>query len=304
MRIAIAALCVLTGPGAGAAGERSGGLRLAQREGARLTVAATIHATPSSEVAVPIQVGPAHTLPPKSFLRLRGLPPAVSLNLGYSIAPGSWAIPLAAVASLKANVPPWVSGRYQIGIALIGGDGEQLAEASVLFVISREAPSPAPPGRAAPQQGPAKAGPPPAPVAPPTPTGPQQDAAKAVPPPPPVTAPEFSSAPKPPPPELSPEEKDQLQKLIAQGERYIAQGERYLLEGNIGVARQFYKRAADAGYPPGAMRLAETYDPVELAASSAQGIAPNVAEARRWYELARDLGAPDAEARLARLSRN
>jgi TPR repeat protein len=105
-------------------------------------------------------------------------------------------------------------------------------------------------------------------------------------------------------PVLSVEEKDQLQKVVAQGQRYIAQGERYLLEGNVGVARQFFQRAADAGYPPGAMRLAATYDPAELAGSQLQGIVPDVSEARRWYERARQLGAPDAAERLARLSRN
>ena len=85
------------------------------------------------------------------------------------------------------------------------------------------------------------------------------------------------------------------------GRPSIARGEREIEQGNVAVARQFFLRAAQFGLARGALLLAATYDPRELARWGAQGIQPNLTEARRWYERARELGAPEAEERLARL---
>jgi TPR repeat protein len=113
-------------------------------------------------------------------------------------------------------------------------------------------------------------------------------------PPTPVPAgrPDRNSAPRPP--ELSADEKARADKLMAQGERFLAQG-------NIALAREFFRRAADAGLAQAAVRLAATYDPAELGRLQVQGVVPDRAEARKWYERARELGAPEAEERLAKL---
>jgi len=103
------------------------------------------------------------------------------------------------------------------------------------------------------------------------------------------------------PAEMSAKDAERVQRIAAQGERFIAQGDQYLSEGDMAAARQFFQRAADLGYAPGAMRLATTYDPTELARLRSTSIAPDPEQARRWYERARELGAPDAEERLARL---
>jgi TPR repeat protein len=66
----------------------------------------------------------------------------------------------------------------------------------------------------------------------------------------------------------------------------------------------FYQRAAEAGLALGAIRLAATFDPMELARLNVQGVRPDRDEARRWYERARELGAAEADERLARLSGN
>jgi TPR repeat protein len=95
-------------------------------------------------------------------------------------------------------------------------------------------------------------------------------------------------------PELPPEEKDRAEKLVVQGERFLAQG-------NVAIARQFFQRAADAGFAPAAIRLAATYDPGELARLQVQGVVPDRAEAKKWYERARELGAMEADERLAKL---
>ena len=84
-------------------------------------------------------------------------------------------------------------------------------------------------------------------------------------------------------------------------ERFLARGEQEIEKGQIAVARQFFLRAAQAGLARGALLLAATYDPRELARWGVQGVQPNLQEARKWYERARELGAPEAEERLARL---
>src|SRR5262245_57358754 len=73
-----------------------------RRDGPRIIVAPTILAEPASQAALIIQVGPPEALPSNSFLRLRGFPASVSLTEGHAIAPGSWAIPLFGLATLKA----------------------------------------------------------------------------------------------------------------------------------------------------------------------------------------------------------
>jgi hypothetical protein len=94
---------------------------------------------------------------------------------------------------------------------------------------------------------------------------------------------------------LTPEER-------ARAEKFVARGERDLEEGNVALARPFFQRAAEAGLARGALLLAATYDPYELASKRVLGVQPNAAVARKWYERARALGAPEAEDRLARLT--
>jgi hypothetical protein len=246
----------------------------AQRESPTIVVPPTIVAEPASQTALPIVVGPPGRLPANSFLRVRGLPTSVSLTEGHAIAPGSWAIPLVALPGLKAIVPAGVSGRSEVTIQLIGVDGTTFAETRTALVVG-------PPTMVAPQARPA--------VEPPA------KRVAAAPPPPPPPAP----AVRPPPrgPQLAPEEKQRAEKMVSMGLRHQEQG-------NIGAARLFYQRAAEAGLALGAIRLAATFDPVELARLNVQGVRPDRDEARRWYERARELGAAEADERLARLSGN
>jgi hypothetical protein len=237
-----------------------------RRDGPRIVVAPTIRAEPASQAVLAIQVGPPEALPSNSFLRLRGFPASVSLTEGHAIAPGSWAIPLFGLATLKAIVPAGVSGRTEISISLVGADGTTLAESRTALVIA----APPPPERIAPE-------PPP-----------QRQAA-------PLFTPAPAKAPPPPAPDLPTEER-------ARAERMLAQGMRHLEQGNISAARMFFQRAAEAGLATAAVRMGATYDPAELTRVDAlSGVAPDRGEARKWYERARDLGSRDAEARLLRL---
>jgi hypothetical protein len=238
----------------------------AQRGEPRVVVAPTIVAEPASQTSLAIQVGPAAALPRNSFVRLRGLPASVSLTEGHLIAPGAWAVPLFALTTLKAIVPAGVSGRSDITVQLVGVDGNTLAESQTALVIG---PAIIAPVEKAPEPPPKRAGPPPAPP-PAARLGPQ----------------------------LSEEARQRAEKLVATGERHFEQG-------NMAAARMFFQRAAEAGLAAGAIKMAATYDPAEIARLEITivGLTADPAEARRWYERARELGAPEADDRLARIGR-
>lgn len=257
--LALAALAALTATVALAAEGRT------QRPEPRIAVSQTIVAEAPSQTAVQIQAGPSEAIPANSFIRLRGLPNSVSLSDGYSIGPGSWAIPLQSLPALRAIIPAGVSGRSELTISLVDVDGALLAEAHTAFVVG-------PAAMMAPAEGQRPSTTLLAPRPRPSPARPQLPRA----------------------PELPPDQKERAEKLVAQGDRFLSQG-------NVAVARQFFQRAADAGFAPAAMLLASTYDPAELSRLHAQGVVPDRAEAKKWYERARELGAPEADERLAKL---
>jgi len=218
----------------------------------QVTVPPTLSARSATRASLDIRVGPADALPRNSFVRVRGLPPAVSLSEGYAIALGAWAVPLYALSSLQMVVPTGVTGRAKVTVSLVSEEGTLLAEAKSVLII--EAAAPAPQANRADLRAPAQ--------------------------------------PKPPVP--SPGDREAAEKFVARGERELEQGQ-------IAVARQFFLRAAQVGYAPGALLLAATYDPRELARWRVKGVQPNLDEARKWYQRARELGAPEAEERLAGL---
>jgi hypothetical protein len=239
----------------------------AQRgDGPRINVAQTIVAEPDSQAELEIDVGPRDALPSNSFLRLRGFPRSVSLTQGHAIAPGSWAVPLFALGSLKVIVPAGVDGRSDIFISLVGVDGITIAEARTQLVVGQVRVLATPVEKAPPQAAPKRLAPGLAP--------------------PPVAR-----------PQLSGEER-------ARAERWLALGGRHLEQGNIAAARMFFQRAAEAGLAAGALKMAATYDPAELSRLEALALTPDRNEARKWYERARELGAQEAEERLSRLAGN
>jgi hypothetical protein len=237
-----------------------------------IIVSSSIAAAPASQIPLPIIAGPPEALPRNSFVRVRGLPPTVSLSEGHAIGPGAWAIPLFALATLKATIPAGISERSSVVVSLIAVDGALIAEARTVLVIGQP-PAPAP---AAKDPDASDAGSPR--VAPP-------QAASA-------------TARSPPrPPVLTPQDKGRAERMLARGEEYLA-------SGNVAAARDFFERAADIGLAAAALRLAATYDPEELRRSQAQGIVADAAMARQWYQRARELGEPEAVERLVRLGAN
>jgi TPR repeat protein len=262
----VASLLAATGTVRGEDGALA--LQLAQTSPAgtlRVVVAQTIPARAASQVALQIRISPADALPKNSFVRVRGMPPAVSLSEGYATAPGAWAVPLYALANLQMIVPAGVSGSSELSISLVGEDGALLADAKATLLVDAQAQAAPPPDTKAGTRPDAKA----------------ETRAQAPP-------------PRPRGPVLSPADREAAEKLVARGEREIEQGQ-------VAVARQFFLRAAQAGLARAALLLAATYDPRELERWRVQGVQPNLDEARKWYGRARELGAPEAEERLARL---
>jgi hypothetical protein len=246
-----------------------------------ISVPATITAEASSQASLAIRIGPSEALPRNSFVRLRGLPPMAALSEGHSIAPGAWAVSLAALPNLKISLPAGAAGKSEFVVTLVASDGVVLAAAKSTLVVNAARPGETTDAKR-------MAGPPA--VASILRAGTQLQA------PEPAErsggpAPKSSSQP------VTPEDRERALRLMKKGDQHME-------EGNISAARLFYERAADAGLGEAAMALAATYDPPELSRLHARGIAPNRNEARRWYERARELGAAGAAEQLRRLGAN
>jgi hypothetical protein len=247
----------------------------AQSSEVQISVAPRIVAKAASELALAIEIGPPHVVPPKSFVSLRGLPAQVSLTEGHLVAPGLWAVPLSALPTLRAWIPDGVSGNAEIGVRLIGMDGRLIAQATTALVIGSN----------------------PAPPAVPTKPARSAPAVAARHPPPSSIEPGKGNGPAPRPPQLAAAERARAEHLLARGLDYLA-------AGNVAAARDFFERSAEIGLAGAALRLAATYDPAELPLLKSHGVAADSTLARKWYQRARDLGAPEAAARLTRLGGN
>ena len=248
-----------------------------------ISINATIPAEPATQVPLAIRVGPPGAVPKGSFIRIRGLPPTVALSDGHSIAPGSWAVPIAALSNLKITLPVAAAGKSEMSITLVGLDGSVLVEAkSTLVVAAAVAPSPD-------SQTQGKSEPPSVSIL-------RSGTPLLQPPPDRVDPPAASIAPEGQT-RMAPEQRERALRLLKRGDEQLA-------EGGIAQARLLYERAAEAGLAQGAMALAATYDAAELNRLSVRGLQPDRAAALRWYERARQLGAADAEQRLRRLGAN
>ena len=246
----------------------------------RINIGKVVLVEPASETPMPIQVGPIDAIPRNSFVRIRGLPGAAVLSDGHSIAPGAWAIPLAVLPNLKISLPVGLAGKSEVTIALVQIDGTVLAEAKSSLIIAAAAmiaPEQQQPPR---ERSVASVGTAPAPLEASPPPAPPSPMPSAVP---------QSSQPSPP--------TEEQQRAVA----FLDRGRTQVERGNIAAARLFFRRAADAGLADGALSLAGTYDPNELARLRVAGVQADLALAREWYEKARQLGAREAEERLRRL---
>lgn len=240
------------------------GPSVAQQQAPSIGIAGSIAVAAPSQTLLGITVGPLDGIPRNSFVRLRGLPPMAALSEGHSIAPGAWAVSIAALPNLKLTVPASAGGRMEVLVTLVSMDGVVLAEARTTLQIGSNggAPTSATVLRATP-----------APPAPP------------------------AVVPKPAAPTMTPEDRERAQRLFKRGQDELS-------EANLSSARLFFERAADAGLAEAALALGATYDSAELQRLNIRGAHADAKEARRWYERASQLGAAEAGQRLQRLGKN
>ena len=121
--------------------ETGGSIRLcmAQQGPVTVKVAPVTRAEAATRLALPIQVGPQDALAKNSFIRIRGLPSTVALSEGHAIAPGAWAVPLAALPSLSLILPVGVEGPSEVAISLVNVEGAVLAEAKTTLIVAAPA---------------------------------------------------------------------------------------------------------------------------------------------------------------------
>jgi hypothetical protein len=148
-RFVVRCLIVAIAAGAILAGAFEGRLACAQLgQQPSVSVAPILRAEPASRVRLPIQVRPAGALAKNSFIRIRGLPPSAALSDGYSIAAGTWAVPLVALPTLSVILPTGLQGESSVAITLVSVEGEILAETSMVLTVSLPVPEPTPLGQA------------------------------------------------------------------------------------------------------------------------------------------------------------
>jgi hypothetical protein len=276
-----------------------------------IIVARKITAEPTVPTPLLIEVGPPQWVTGDSTLLVQGLPSPASLSAGERLAADLWTVPVAALPNLILVVAADAVGRWNLRLRLVGAEGRLLAEARTTIVIEVPAAAPEAVAPTSPRAAGADAPAPAVGVPPPSGAGPLPQVAAALrepdrlgavavpaalaatggdgPSPPSVARARASDRPAPPP------RSDDTERLIARGEFHLA-------AGNIANARQFFLRAAEGGSARGALLLAATYDPYELAGPQILGLQPNTALALSWYLRAQELGAALAAERLRRLT--
>jgi len=222
-------------------------------------VGPVIVAEPSTPTPLPIQVGPPELLPGQGWIRIVGLPPLASLSEGHAIAPGSWAVPLMRLLGLVITAPSGEGIRSSVHIALMSPRGSVLAEAQSMLVVM-------PASRFLPTSTSTRSG-----IAAPS-------AAEC---------PEVAAGRRP---HAKPEPARHLseQARRRRAEILVQTGDKRLVEGNVAAAREFYRRAAEMGWSPGALALGVTYDPLKSLGGRILGGA-DAKKAQCWYARAREL---------------
>jgi TPR repeat protein len=113
-----------------------------QEQRIALRVLSAVEVAPASTTRLPIQITPAGAAGSNSFIRIRGLPPTAILSDGHAVGPGSWAVPLNALANLSIILPAGAQGSSEVTITLVDLDGHVLAEAKTSLVTASRAPAP------------------------------------------------------------------------------------------------------------------------------------------------------------------
>jgi len=114
---------------------REHALKLAQAPTVRIDVGQVLVVEPGTDAPLSVQIRAGGSLPPQSFIRIRGLPQATSLSEGHFVRPGVWAVPLSALQTVRIIIPAGQSGRSELTISLVSVDSTILAEAKTTLVV-------------------------------------------------------------------------------------------------------------------------------------------------------------------------
>ena len=211
-------------------------------------------------------------------LLISGVPAGSTLSAGRPLAAGYWRLPASELGNAAIRPPRGFAGSIELAVEL------RLADDSVADHQSLRLTWVAPPAAA----------PPPA-VAAPAYTAPVAAPAFAA----PVATDNTPPRGRPSSPVINAPirrlDREEIAILLKRGEQLVA-------AGDYGSARLVLQRAAEAGDVNAAFALATTYDPIQLSARRAIGVAPDIVLARTWYEKARAYGSADASRRLEQLA--
>jgi len=271
-----------------------------------IIVASTIYAEPSEPWPVLVEIDPSRWAPSDSVLHVRGLPPTAFLSEGYRLSSGVWLLPIVGLSNLEIHVPTGVSEQSELTFTLVRTDGSVLAKAhAVLSILEPVSTTAAAAAVVHMSTGDINRG------AKEAESSPSAAMATSAPATPAALAPpekkNESTASLGPSPATAPEQPLRTATTIPaqqleHASKMLVRGKHELDNGNISAARQFFRRAAEAGLAIGAFLLASTYDSHELGGQRILGVQPDHAVAERWYKRAEELGAPRAKERLLRLS--
>lgn len=244
--------------------------------GAAIELPTEIQAPPGGEVTVPLAIQMPRGGTGNLIMLVRGLPGDVTISEGRIFGQGVWAVPLASANRLKLRPAASAAGVSEISVALVTRDGVKLAEAITVLRIAAGQPAQAA-GRQQIQ------------------IADQQQQTASV-------QPRVVGRPDPgrsasatAPVRLTPEEEEQLGRLVLKGNESMQ-------TGKVAAARLLYQHAAESGSAAGALALAGTYDANELDRwNIVGGIHADAKLARQWYGRAKELGSAEAARRLQQL---
>lgn len=250
-------------------------------------------ADPGETIELPVAVTPAEAIPDNALLRIKGLPPRVTLSAGYLVSPGNWAVPLAAIGTLKVSMPNDLTARAEISFLLADVDGRVHAEKQSRLIVART-------GTTAPNlvaQIAAIAIPtlamPLVPVEQPSGLLKARDAAAKGPQVNPYSLPALASESQL---KIPPAVRLELEQILAEGDQA-------LLSGDTEFARRVYRLVTERGLGLAAIKMAETFDPIERGRLRITDAVESEPLAKAWYRRAADLGEFRATERLKRFER-
>lgn len=257
----------------------------------KLVIPDVVLADPGETIDLAIDVAPVEAIPDNALVRIKGVPPRISLNAGYLVSPGTWAVPISAIGALKATVPDDLTVRAEITFLLADVDGRIHAEKQSRLIVARTGGGPslqmaqvatiAIPSLAVPL----------VPVKPATGLIKAREVTSK------VQAEAVHALPALP-------SSSQLQipaDVRLELEQILAEGDQALISGDVDFARRIYRLVTERGLGLAAIKMAETFDPAERARLKIKGADESEAIAKAWYRRAADLGEKRALDRLKRL---